>query len=187
MRLHLQYFGGRGSGSGMTAGSSSSAPMSEEDRAREERRSLRIEFNRLDDERKEVARTRPSSDEERRQLRDRFNDLSKRETEVSFSLIEGMSDERIQRMADKYIESYANNWTDSAKEKRRRLNVLAGTKKDGTPTKSAIEDARRFVSSAVNDAFKLYSDPYVGANDRGQTDRVGLAIAQAARRYKDRS
>lgn len=175
MRLHLQYFGGRGSGSGMTASSGSSAPMTARD-----------QYDAAKAERTRLADIRPSerTDEQRQQLKDAF----KREAEAAYSIVSEMSDDAVQGAANKYMEYTVNHPFDSDKEMRRWIRSMSGTKKDGTPTQSAIDGGMKQVSSFMDSrrGLNLYADPYSDANDKGQKERLGRALAKAASKYKDR-
>ena len=166
--------GGRGSKSGMTSSSRGSD-------------SARSQYEAAERDRERLASIDPSkrTPEEREELRQAFQ----RRDDAAYSIISEMSDSAIQRAADKYVKDEVEFEDVSRTEMRKWIHGISGTKKDGTPTATAMKNAENGVWSVINSnkyGINLSTSGYSYLHYPEQTRRISRAIVKAAVKYRTR-
>lgn len=174
VKVNLQMFGGRGSGSGMTSSSTSGGG------------SARSRYDAAEADRARLAAISPSerTPEQRQQL----NEAIDRGTNAAYDIISGMSDAQIQKAADNYIKYEVEHPADTNTGMRQWIHRISGTKKDGSPTKSALDNAKGESWSVINrrSGMGLTTKAYSYMDHPSETDRISRAIVRAASKYRNR-
>lgn len=178
IKIDLQKFGGRGGGSRMGGGRSAATSAGGS--------SARSEYDAAERDRERLAAIRPSerTPEQHQQLDDALN----RQTNAAYRIISEMSDSQIQRAADNYMKYEVEHPTDTNAAMRQWVRRISGTKKDGSPTKSALDNARSETWDVINHihGMGLGTRAYSDMNHPTETDRIANALVRAASRYRNR-
>ena len=172
--------GGRGSGSNMSGGGRGASS------AISEGGSARSQYDAAEADRARLAAIRPSerTPEQHQQLTDAIN----RQTDAAYRMISEMSDSQIQRAADNYIKDSVERPTSTDTVMRQWIRSISNTKKDGSPTKTALENAKNESWGVINSTkgLGLSTSAYSDMDHSAETERIGRAIVKSASKYRNR-